>query len=86
MVDKKLKNSSFEITKSEHKDLYYALHKVSTKRYKKNGKWWMQVKDRFDFDIMHYESLFTSIVNNWAWLCQHKGILSPIRATIEFQP
>ena len=86
MKDKNLKNSSFEITKSEHKDLYYALHLVNTKRYKKNGKWWMRVSDRFDFDIMHYKSLFTSIVNNWAWLCQHTGILSPIRATVEFQP
>lgn len=86
MKDKNLKNLSFEITKSEHKDLYYALHLVNTKRYKKNGKWWMRVSDRFDFDIMHYKSLFTSIVNNWAWLCQHTGILSPIRATVEFQP
>lgn len=82
--NKKMK-SSFEIKKSEHKDLYYALHLVNAQRFKKNGKWWMRITDRFDFDIMHYESLFTSIVNNWAWLCQQKGILNPIHAKIDFQ-
>lgn len=86
MCKNNIMKSSFEIKKSEHKDLYYALHLVKTQRFKKNGKWWMRVSDRFDFDIMHYESLFTSIVNNWAWLCQQKGILSPIHAKIEFQP
>lgn len=45
----------------------------------------VKVFDVFDFAYdNNYDSLFTSMVNNWAWLCQNAGVLNPIKITISF--
>ncbi len=72
-------------TKSSNKDLFYALHKVNDKFQKSGKKYKITVTDTFDFAVDNqYKSLFTSTVNNWAWLCQHTGILKKIKITIHF--
>lgn len=75
---------SFTIQKSDNADLFYALHRVST-----SGTGFMignsimyyliTVHDTFDFAYdNNYDDLFTTTVNNWAWLCQQTHVLNPI--------
>lgn len=71
-------------SKSENKDLYYSIHSCSYCATKSNGKYKIHVYDKYDFEISGYDSLFTGLVNNWAWLCQHKGVLHVIYVNIYF--
>ena len=69
-------------------DLFYALHRVST-----SGTGFMignsimyyliTVHDTFDFAYdNNYDDLFTTTVNNWAWLCQQTHVLNPIEINL----
>ena len=66
----------------------YALHRVST-----SGTGFMignsimyyliTVHDTFDFAYdNNYDDLFTTTVNNWAWLCQQTHVLNPIEINL----
>lgn len=71
-------------TKSENSDLYYSLHDC-TYTGKKSGKTYkISIYDKYDFDLMNYDSIFTGVVNNWAWLCQNAGVLNVIHVNISF--
>lgn len=77
----------FEIKKSDHSDLFFALRKVECNARKlQNGKVYiMTVHDDFDFALENYDDLFTDLVNNWALLCQWAFILHPISIDIVFK-
>ena len=41
------------------------------------------VHDTFDFAYdNNYDDLFTTTVNNWAWLCQQTHVLNPIEINL----
>ena len=70
--------------KSENADLYYSLHSCTYTTTKSGSTYKVAVYDYYDFALMNYNSLFTGIVNNWAWLCQHTGVLHKIHVNISF--
>lgn len=71
-------------------DLFYALHNVSIKSSgtlvgTAFASYIHTVSDVFDFAYdNNYNSLFTTLVNNWAWLCQQTGVLNKISVKITF--
>lgn len=77
-------SGSFIITKNDSSDLFYALHKVSTSATgtslgNTSLSYVVHIHDVFDFDYDNdYDDLFTSLVNNWAWLCQQTDVLNTI--------
>lgn len=78
------KNSGSDaFAKSDDKDLFYAIHKFSfTSSSSSQGKrFW--ISDKFDFALdTSYDNLFTSIVNNWAYLNQNMWVLHPVQVSI----
>lgn len=70
--------------KSENADLYYSLHSCTYTTTKSGSTYKVAVYDFYDFALMNYDSLFTGIVNNWAWLCQHTWVLHKIHVNISF--
>ena len=78
--------SAVAFSKSDDKDLYYALRKVNlTFTRVKNGNnisYTAKVTDKFEFEREFNKSLFTTLVVNWAWLCQQTGVLHPISVGI----
>ncbi|QAT40734.1 hypothetical protein [Clostridium sp. JN-9] len=67
-------------------DLFYSLHLVDICYSAMSSQGAMvHIHDKFDFKLdMQYASPFASIVNNWAWLCQHADVLVPIAVDIYF--
>ncbi len=85
--EKITESSSLVIEKSDNADLFYALHKVDvTAEYEKRQMfgttfetYTITINDVFDFDYDNdYDDLFTTLVNDWAWLCQQTNVLHPI--------
>lgn len=70
--------------KSENADLYYSLHSCTYTTTKTGSIYKVAVYDLYDFALMNYDGLFTGIVNNRAWLCQHTGVLHKIHVNISF--
>ena len=75
---------SSTFTKSIDKDLFYSIHKfdytVSGTKYRKQ----IIISDTFDFKWeSDYDNIFTTSVNNWAYLDQAKWILYPIKIRIQ---
>lgn len=81
-VAKKRKLKSFTFHKSNSKDLFYALHKVSS-NFNYTKKHPTHISDRFDFKEMKGNG-FTVYVNNWANLCQHMNVLYNSKVNIYF--
>lgn len=86
---KKSDSGSMELTKQMNADLFYALHNVNIKSqqmgYGKLVTYSINVTDTFDFARdNNYNDLFTTIINNWAWLSQQAGYLHKIRINIAF--
>ena len=79
-------SDSFEITKSDNADLFYALHLVKSKVVGSSSSGArILITDTFDFTLeANYSDFFTTVVNNWAYLCQHTYVLYEISVTIEF--
>ena len=82
-------SSSFAITKSMNSDLFYALHNVNAKETHTGPNnyriYHISITDTFDFAYdNNYNELFTSCVNNWAWLCQQTRVLHKIKVEINF--
>lgn len=81
-------NGSFVITKSDNSDLFYALHNVTTSATGSFpgtalASYMITITDVFDFALDNdYDDLFTTLVNNWAWLCQQTHVLHPITITL----
>ena len=74
-----------EFTKSDNSDLFYALHNATVTLNKSGTNYKVHVYDVFDFALdNNYDSLFTSAVNNWAWLSQQTGVLHKITINIDF--
>jgi hypothetical protein len=79
---------SFEITKKDNSDLFYALHNVTTSASgtfvgTSMATYIICITDVFDFAFDNdYDSLFTTLVNDWAWLCQQTDVLHPIDITL----
>lgn len=74
-----------EHRKDENADLYYAIHNCTYTTTKSGKKYKVAVYDLYDFALMNYDSAFTGVVNNWAWLCQHTSVLHKINVNISFQ-
>jgi len=78
-------NEVIEFTKSDNSDLFYALHNVTMTVNKVSNDYPVEIFDIFDFAYdNNYDSLFTSLVNNWAWLCQNTFVLNDIYINIYF--
>lgn len=76
---------AFEFTKNDNSDLYYALHNVNIQLSRILDLTIVNITDVFDFEYDNdYDSLFTGLVNNWAWLCQQTNVLYPISVSIQF--
>lgn len=74
-----------EFTKSDNADLFYALHNATVTLNKSGSSYKVNVYDIFDFALDNdYSSLFTTLVNNWAWLCQNTGVLNKVTININF--
>jgi len=74
-----------EFTKSDNADLFYALHNATITFDKTKTYYKVHLYDRFDFAFdNNYDSLFTSIVNNWAWLCQNTSVLNAVDINVYF--
>ena len=79
---------SFVITKNDNADLFYALHNVSTNSLgtmpgTNLATYIVTLYDTFDFAYDNdYDDLFTTAVNNWAWLCQQTYLLNSITITL----
>lgn len=85
MLNYSLSTGSFAFTKNDNADLYYALHNVDIQISRLFDLTIVNITDVFDFEYDNdYDSLFTSIVNNWAWLCQQTNVLNPISINIAF--
>lgn len=81
-----LNNSSASSFRFTSGDLFYALHRVESKIVSSSSQGIMvHIHDVFDFAYDNdYDNLFTSLVNNWAWLCQHSYVLHDIDVDIYF--
>ena len=80
--------TSFAFTSSMNRDLYYAMHRVNI-AYSTMGTGILKtynivITDTFDFEFERYDSLFSTLVNNWGWLSQRAGALHPISITLGF--
>lgn len=74
---------SGEFTKGISKDLYYSLHYFNIIFKKPYGQPVANITDRYDFKLDYkYDNIFTSCVNNWAWLCSQVYVLFPIYVSI----
>lgn len=74
-----------EFTKSDNADLFYALHNATVTLNKSGSSYKVNVYDIFDFALDNdYSSLFTTLVNNWAWLCQNANVLNKVTININF--
>ncbi|MFV4961509.1 hypothetical protein VST03_09025 [Lactobacillus delbrueckii subsp. allosunkii] len=82
---KKRKAKSIEFTKEDSKDLFYALHLVSSD-FNYTKKHPVHVHDVYDFKFMasYKNSPFTSAINNWGYLCSHMNVLYPSKINIYF--
>ena len=91
-INKKKKSSTghLKFTKKMNADLFYALHNVdiATAGFNVGHLGETQrvtITDTFDFKRDNkYDDLFTSLVNNWAWLCQNASVLHKIKVKITF--
>lgn len=86
---KKSHSGKIAFTKNMNSDLFYALHNVDIKSSRwgagNYASYAITVTDTFDFARdNNYNDLFTTIINNWAWLCQQTGCLHKIRVEITF--
>ena len=70
-------------TKGENKDLYYSLHSCTYTVKKSGSKYSTSVYDKYDFKLdFKYDNIFSTCVNNWAWLCSNTGVLYVIKVNI----
>ena len=83
-IKKNDKKGGIIFKKSNNKDLYYSLHKVSiiSKRPPNLQIYTSTITDIFDFDKDKFSSLFTQLVNDWGLLCQNLNVLKPIDVKI----
>lgn len=91
-MDQSSQSGSFAFTYNDIPDLFYALHNVNIELTIIDSPLpslpdliSVNITDVFDFAYDNdYDSLFTSLVNNWAWLCQQINVLNEISVSILF--
>lgn len=78
--------SAIEFTKSENSDLFYSLHLANIRLGGSSSQGSIiVVTDVFDFEFStDMGDMFSTLVNDWAWLSQNIGALTPIDVTITF--
>ncbi|MGN0351504.1 MAG: hypothetical protein ACI4ES_07615 [Roseburia sp.] len=75
--------TSIEFAHNDISDLYYALHLANIFLYGNSTGANAVVRDTFDFAYTSdMGSLFSTFVNDWGWLSQQTGALTPISVTI----
>lgn len=76
---KQNRKDSIYFEKSDNPDLFYAIHAAEIHVSGSSSGGHAQLYDVFDFKFeTDMEDLFSTLVNDWAWLCQHIGALTPI--------
>lgn len=69
--------------KKDNRDLFYSIHKFDYTSSGGSQGIRIRIHDKFDFALdTTYKSLFSSIVNNWAYLNQNAGVLNRIDVLI----
>ncbi len=72
-------NGSVAFTKAINADLFYSLHRCNYHTQSKK----IIVTDLYDFKLENsYKCLFSSLVNNWAYLNQNLSVLHKIKVKI----
>lgn len=75
--------TSIEFKKNDISDLYYAIHLASISLSGNSSGAKAVIRDTFDFAYTSdMGSLFSTFVNDWGWLSQQTGALTPIKVTI----
>ena len=75
--------TSFAFTRSDNADLFFALNKVNIAMGGNSTGARAVITDTFDFRFeLNLQDLFTTLVNDWAYLCQQTYVLNPIDVTI----
>ena len=70
--------------KSDSSDLFYAIHKANIRISGNSSGARATVTDIFDFEFeTNMEDLFSTIVNDWAWLCMYVNVLNEISVQVE---
>lgn len=70
--------------KSDNSDLFYAIHLANIELTASPSYARARITDVFDFEFeMDMQDLFSTIVNDWAWLCQYTNNLSVIDVQID---
>ncbi len=80
---KKPKKDSLVFTKSEDPDLYYSIHEFNISFVGGSRGGYAVISDTYDFDIKFMDGLFSTIVNDWAWLCSHTFVLHKIGVEVK---
>lgn len=80
-----LSSPESSVTFTATADLYYSLHiaDIALSSISSYGAD-IEITDTFDFDVKFMGSIFATVVNDWAWLCQQTGILHKIDVDIVF--
>ena len=85
---KKPVHRSHIFTKSDSSDLFYTFHEATFTINKNinSNNYYTHLYDYFDFALnkVKYDDLFTTLVNDWAWLNQNAHILKNINIDIYF--
>lgn len=76
---KQNRKDSIYFEKSDIPDLFYAIHAAEIHVSGSSSGGHAQLYDKFDFKFeTDMGDLFSTLVNDWAWLCQHISALTPI--------
>ncbi|GEM01466.1 hypothetical protein SAMN05421839_11150 [Halolactibacillus halophilus] len=76
---KKNRKGTIAFQKSDSSDLFYSLHKVSYSSASSSQGMRIWIRDVYDFEAdTSYKNIFTSVVNNWAYLSQIMWMLHPV--------
>lgn len=76
-------SGSDRFTKSVNSDLFYAIHEFTFTSSGSSQGMRIWIHDVFDFELnLNYQSLLTTIVNNWGYLSQNMWVLHPINVKI----
>lgn len=78
------KYRSVEFTRNDNADLYYSLHFADVCVDYLSGHYFVNLKDRYDFNLNFMGSLFATIVNDWAALCQAINVLEDINVKVSY--
>lgn len=77
-------STTIEFKKSDNSDLFYSIHFAEINVTGSPSAARARITDRFDFEFeTDMQDLFSTLVNDWAWLSQHLNALTPIDIQID---